>query len=59
MQGGREHENKCIVEEWCIEGICRREHKRQKNRKCKGHVEETDADRAEQRNRTTIGLVSH
>jgi hypothetical protein len=59
VQGGRAQEQKCIVEEWCIEGIWRREHKRQKNRKCKGCAEDTDADRAEQCNRTTTRLVSH
>jgi hypothetical protein len=58
-QGGRAQEHKCTVEEGCIEGIWCREYKRQKNRKCKGRAEDTDADRAEQCNRTTIGLVSH
>ena len=48
-----------MVEEGCMKGIWCREYKRQKNRKCKGHAEDTDVDRAEQRNRTTIGLVSH
>jgi hypothetical protein len=59
VQGGRAQEQKCIVEEWCIEGIWCREHKRLKNRKCKGRVEDTDADRAEQCNRTTTRMVSH
>jgi hypothetical protein len=39
VQGGRAQEQKCTVEEWCIEGIWRREHKRQKNRKCKSCVQ--------------------
>jgi hypothetical protein len=34
VQGGRTQEQKCTVEEWCIEGIWRIEHKRKKNRKC-------------------------
>jgi hypothetical protein len=38
---------KCTLEEGCIEGIWCREYKRQKNRKCKGCAEDTDADRAE------------
>jgi hypothetical protein len=46
VQGGKAQEQKFIVEEWCIEGIWRREHKRLKNRKCKGHAEDIDADRA-------------
>jgi hypothetical protein len=50
---------KCTVEECCIERIWRREHKMEKNRKCKGCAEDTDADRAEQCNRTTTRLVSH
>jgi hypothetical protein len=54
-QGGRAQEQKCTVEEGCIEGIWCREYKRQKNRKCKGCAEDTDADRVEQRNRTTTG----
>jgi hypothetical protein len=28
VQGGRAQEQKCTVEEWCIEGIWRIEHKR-------------------------------
>jgi hypothetical protein len=59
MQGGRAQENKCTVEECCIKRIWHREHKRQKNRKCKVCVEDTDADREEQCNRTTTRLVSH
>jgi hypothetical protein len=35
------------LEEGCIKGIWCREYKRQKNRKCKGRAEETDADRTE------------
>jgi hypothetical protein len=31
----------------------------EKKRKCKGCAEDTDADRAEQCNRTTTRLVSH
>jgi hypothetical protein len=50
---------KCTVEECCIERIWCREHKMEKNRKCKGCAEDTDADRAEQCNRTTTRLVSH
>jgi hypothetical protein len=46
-QGGRAREKKWMVEEGCIEGIWCRDNKRQKNRKCKGCVEDTDADRAE------------
>jgi hypothetical protein len=46
-QGGRAQEQKCIVEEGCIEGIWCREYKRQKNRKCKGRAEDIDADREE------------
>jgi hypothetical protein len=46
-QGGRAQVQKCTVEEGCIEGIWCREYKRQKNRKCKGRAEDTDADRAE------------
>ena len=48
-----------MIEEGCIEGIWCREYKRKKNRKCKWCVEDTDADRAEQRKRTTTRLVSH
>jgi hypothetical protein len=59
VQGGRAQEQKWIVEEWCTEGLWRREHKRQKNKKCKRSAEDTDADRAEQCNRTSTGLVSH
>jgi hypothetical protein len=50
---------KYTVEECCIEGIWCREHKMEKNRKCKVCAEDTDADRAEQCNRTTTRLVSH
>jgi hypothetical protein len=56
---GRAQEQKCTVEEWCIEGIWCIEHKRQKNIKCKGCAEDTDADKAEQCNRTTTRLVRH
>jgi hypothetical protein len=59
VQGGRAQEQKCTVEECCTERIWRKEHKMQKNRKCKGCAEDTDADRAEQCNRTTTRLVSH
>jgi hypothetical protein len=48
-----------MVEEGCNKGIWCREYKRQKNGKCKGHAEGTDADKTEQCNRTTTGLVSH
>jgi hypothetical protein len=53
VRGGRVQEQKCIVEEYCIESIWCREHKRQKNKKCKVCAEDTDADRAEKCNRTT------
>jgi hypothetical protein len=33
VQGGRTWEQKCTVEEWCIEGIWGIDHKRLKNRK--------------------------
>jgi hypothetical protein len=48
-----------MVEEGCIKGIWCREYKRKKNRKCKWHVKDIDVDRAEHRNKTTTGLVSH
>jgi hypothetical protein len=35
------------------------ENKRQKNIKCKGSAEDTNADRAEQCNRKAARLVSH
>jgi hypothetical protein len=59
VQGGRVQEQKCTIKECFIERIWRREHKIQKNRKCKGCAEDTDAGRALQCNRTTTRLVSH
>jgi hypothetical protein len=50
---------KWTVDECCIERIWHREHKMEKNRKCKGCAEDTDVDRVEQCNRTTTRLVSH
>ena len=47
VQGGRAQEQICTVEEYFIERIWNIEHKRQKNRKCKGCAEDTDADRVE------------
>jgi hypothetical protein len=58
-QGGRAQEHKCMVEEGCIEVIWCRKYKMKKNRKCKERAEDTNADRAEQHTRKTIGLVSH
>ena len=59
VQGGRAQEQKCTVEEWCIEGIWRREHKRKKNKKHKEGVEDTDADIAVQCSRIVMRPVSH
>ena len=44
-QGGRAQGQRCMLEEGCIKGIWCKEYKRQKNRKCKGRAEDTDADR--------------
>jgi hypothetical protein len=40
VQGGRRREQKCTVEEWCIEGIWRIENKRPK-KKSDGGVQKT------------------
>jgi hypothetical protein len=51
---------KYTEEEWCIEWTWLREHKRQKNIKCKACVQEdNEADRAWQYRRTMMRLVSH
>jgi hypothetical protein len=60
VQGGRAKEQKCTVEECCIERIWRRELKMQKNRQRKSGVQEgSEADRATKCSRTVMSLVSH
>ena len=48
-----------MLEGGCIKGTWCREYKRKKKIKCKGHAEDNDADREEQCNKITIGLVRH